>query len=363
MRIVFVSYNYSPDIYSPDEWIKRIKFYVGWLESLATEHDIIRVEQINYEGEFLHNGVKYCCVDAGKRKNSFPRKLNIFVKNLDPDLVFVSSFLFPLQLLQLRQCLGNKIKIIVQHHAEKPFAGIKKWLQYLASLKTDAGIFASKEIANDWVKKGNLSQHIKLFEIVGGTSVFFPMDRETARLKTGVIGSQVYLWVGRLNENKDPLTAVKAFLKFSSVTSGAKLYMIYQTDDLLQEIKSLIAQTEHSNSVILVGKIQHADLLYWFNSADFFLSASHYEGSGTALCEALSCGCIPIVTDIPSFRMISGNCGFLYTAGNESELLSALQQSVGLSSDEQRNKIRKYFKNKLSFQAIANQFKQVFASL
>jgi len=363
MRIVFVSYNYSPDIHSPDEWIKRIKFYVGWLECLAHEHEIIRVEQINYEGEFLHNGVKYYCVDAGKKKNYFPRKLNAFVKSLDPDIVFVSSFLFPLQLLQLRQCLGNKVKIIVQHHAEKPFTGVKKWLQKLASLKTDAGIFASKDIADDWVKKGNLSQHIKLFEIVGGTSVFFPMDREAARLKTGVTGSQVYLWVGRLNENKDPLTAVKAFLKFSSIAAAAKLYMVYQTDDLLPEIKLLLSQNEHDNRVILVGKIQHADLLYWFNSADFFLSASHYEGSGTALCEALSCGCIPIVTNIPSFRMISGNSGLLYEPGNESELLAALQNSVSLNSTERRNNIREYFKKELSFEAIAEKFKNVFSSL
>lgn len=363
MRIVFVSYNYSPDIHSPDEWIERIKFYVGWLECLANEYEITRVEQINYEGEFVHNGVKYYCIDGGKKKNYFPAKLNAFVKSLDPGIVVVSSFMFPLQLLQLRKSLGKKVKIIVQHHAEKPFKGIKKWMQYLASLKTDAGIFASKDIAGEWVEKGNLSSKIKRFEIVGGTSVFFPIDKEIARSKTGIKEAQVHLWVGRLNENKDPLTAVNAFLKFSSIVPDAKLYMIYHTDDLLAEIKSLLSQNEYGSRVTLVGKIQHAELLYWFNSADFFLSASHYEGSGTALCEAMSCGCIPVVTDIPSFRMISGDLGLLYEPGNKSELLSALQRSVGLNSVEQRKKVLEYFNKELSFEAIAEKFKRVFASL
>ena len=35
MRFVFVSYNYSPDIHSPQEWLDRVKIYVGSLESLA----------------------------------------------------------------------------------------------------------------------------------------------------------------------------------------------------------------------------------------------------------------------------------------------------------------------------------------
>ena len=126
MRFVFVSYNYSPDIDSPEEWTDRIKFYAGSLEFLSREHTVIRIDQINYTGNFTHNGVQYYCVNDGRRKNYFPRKLNRFVKSLAPDIVVVSSFLFPLQVIQLRFCLGKKIKIIVQHHAEKPYSGIRK---------------------------------------------------------------------------------------------------------------------------------------------------------------------------------------------------------------------------------------------
>src|SRR5450631_1897831 len=118
MRIVFLSYHYSPDIRSPEQWLERLTYYIGWSESLAEKHEVIRVDQINYTGDFRHHGIHYYCVDDGKKTNYFPRKLHRFVRNLQPDLVLVSSFHFPLQVLQLRWCLGKKIKIIIQHHAE-----------------------------------------------------------------------------------------------------------------------------------------------------------------------------------------------------------------------------------------------------
>src|SRR6266436_8451064 len=129
MRIVFLSYNYSPDIRSPQEWLERIKFYTGWSECMTKEHTVIRVDQINYEGNFIHNCIQYHCVADRRKVNYFPRKLNRFVKDLKPDVVVVSSLCFPLQVIQLRNCLGNKVKIILQHHAEKPFIGIKRLIQ------------------------------------------------------------------------------------------------------------------------------------------------------------------------------------------------------------------------------------------
>src|SRR5258708_7666487 len=132
MRIVFVSYNYSPDICSPGEWLNRVKIYVGSLEYLGKKHAVMRVEQINYSGNFLHNGVQYFCMDYGKKKNYFPRKLNRFVKSLRPDIVIVSGLHFPLQVIQLGLLLGKKAKIIAQNHAEKPFTGLKRYFQRMA---------------------------------------------------------------------------------------------------------------------------------------------------------------------------------------------------------------------------------------
>jgi glycosyltransferase involved in cell wall biosynthesis len=365
MRFVFLSYNYSPDIHSPEEWVDRLKFYVGSLEQLSKQHTVIRVDQINYEGHFIHNGVEYYCVNDGKKKNYFPRKLHRFVKTLQPDVIVVSSFLFPLQVIQLRKYLGKKVKIIIQNHADKPFTGFKKYLQRWADNSIDGYIFASCAMGADWVRRGNIGSEKKIHEIVGGSSLFYPVDKLKAKAETKTEGDPVFLWVGRLNENKDPLTVVKGFLEFVKEHPSAKLYMIYQTTELLNAITRLKEENANGQAISLVGKINHAALLYWFNSADFYISGSHYEGSGTALGEAMSCGCIPVVTDIFSFRFITnnGNCGLLYEAGNEVALVSALQKAMQLDREKQRKKSLDHFNTALSFEAIAHKFQLLAASL
>jgi glycosyltransferase involved in cell wall biosynthesis len=362
MRIVFLSYNYSPDIRSPQEWLERIKYYVGWSEILAKKHTIIRIDQINFEGNFYHLGIQYHFVRSPKKRNYFPRKLHHFVKALRPDLVVVSSFLFPLQVIQLRNCLGKKIKITVQHHAEQPFKGLKKYIQRYASQKTDAFLFTSYEIGAEWVKNKSLVSEKKIFQLMEVSSSFYPVSKEAARKITQIDGSPSFLWVGRLNPNKDPLTAVRAFLLYAELQPNAKLHMIYHTEELLESIQKLLSQNLKNNSVSLIGKIAHNEMVFWFNSADFYLSASHHEGSGTALCEAMSCGCIPIVSDIPSFRMISGNSGFLYEPGSVGALLTVLKQSQQINLYEKKKMAIDHFKAKLSFDAIADQFEQLIQS-
>jgi glycosyltransferase involved in cell wall biosynthesis len=363
MRIVFLSYNYSRDVHSPEDWLERIKFYVGWNECLAKEHTVIRVDQIDYKGTFIHNGIQYHCVDDGKRKNFFPGKLNRFVRELKPDVVLVSSFLFPLQVIQLRNCLGKKVKIILQHHAEKPFKGIRKYIQNFASSKVNAFLFTAYETGADWVRNKNLDDVNKIHELLEVSSPFYPIDKKTSREATSVSGSPVFLWVGRLNQNKDPLLAVKAFLRFTISQPNAKLYMIYHTAELASDIHKLLPKGAAINPVLLIGKVPHSELLNWYNSADFFISASHYEGSGTALCEAISCGCIPLVSDIPSFKMICGNSGLLFEPGNEDDLLSILKQTIQLNVEEKRKNALNIFKTKLSFEAISDKFQKIVESL
>jgi glycosyltransferase involved in cell wall biosynthesis len=361
MRIVFLSYNYSPDINSPEEWLKRLQFYIGWSECLAKDHTVIRVDQINYVGIFTHYGIEYHCVDDGKKINYLPRRLHRYVQDLKPDIVVVSSFRFPLQVIQLRQRLGKQVKIIIQHHAEKPFTGLKRHLQKRAGKSADAFLFTSRETGADWVRKGNLDTLRKIHELVEVSSTFYPLDKNIAREKTKVSGSPVFLWVGRLNQNKDPVTAVNAFLRFAEREAAAKLYMIYHTDDLISQIHKLLPP--QNSPVKLIGKLDHHELLHWFNSADFYLSASHYESGGTALCEAMSCGCIPIVTNIPPFRTIGGDTGLYFQPGNEEALLSLLLQTPGLPVDEKKQYVLDRFRTKLSFEAIADRFQEITSSL
>jgi glycosyltransferase involved in cell wall biosynthesis len=367
MRYVFASYVYSKDFNEPYAWLKRINAYAGILKALAKENEVISIEQINYEGLVFNENVGYHFMRFfDKNWRFFPKKLNNYIKAQQPQIVVIQGLHFPLQVIQLRLLLGRRIKIIVQNHAEKPFSGFKKVLQQLADRCVDAYLFASYPMGMEWIANGNLASAAKIHEVMEVSSVFHPIDRSLAREKTGVAGDKIFLWVGRLNDNKDPVTVVKAFLKFAETEPGARLYMIYHTDELLKIIQVLLAsKPTQAKSIVLIGKVAHDDLLYWFNSADFIVSGSHYEGSGTAVCEAMSCGCVPIVTDIFSFRMItdSGKCGILYEPGNDKAALSALMETSKMNVEAKRKLTLQYFKTHLSFEAITQKIQCIAASL
>ena len=103
----------------------------------------------------------------------------------------------------------------------------------------------------------------------------------------------------------------------------------------------------------------------WYNSADYIVSGSHYEGSGVAVCEAMSCGCIPILTDILSFRKMTGHgsCGILFPAGDEAALLAAFNRVTSLDKTVEREKTLLQFRSSLSFEAIAGGIYGIAASL
>jgi glycosyltransferase involved in cell wall biosynthesis len=141
--------------------------------------------------------------------------------------------------------------------------------------------------------------------------------------------------------------------------------MIYHTDELLAFMQKIIDASPHNDAITLVGKVPHSDLQYWFNSADIIIAGSYYEGSGTAVCEAMSCACMPIVTDIFSFRMITdnGRCGLLFEPGNEAELLSALKKCSEVDIIEKQETALEYFESDLSFEAIADKIEDVAQAL
>jgi glycosyltransferase involved in cell wall biosynthesis len=361
MRIVFVSHHYSPDIQHPEDWFRRIAIYTGSLTCLSKQYEIIRVERIGYKGACRHEGIQYYFQDYGTKKLYVPWRLHRFTKSLKPDVLVVNGTHFAAQAIQLRMQLGSRVKIFMQNHAEKPFTGAKKYLQRLTDYFVDGYFFSSRAMGEEWVKSGNLRSSARIHEIMEVSSVFYPLDKNEAVVQTGVNGDLVFLWVGRLNENKNPLMVLRAFLEFSVSHPEAALYLIYQTDELLDEMKVMLSEKESLNRrIYLIGKQSHERLLYWYNSADFIISGSWYEGSGTAVCEAMSCGCIPILTNIHAFQAMTANgqCGILYEAGSPASLCAALERAIHADINLEKNKVINQFRHALSFQAIANRIRQ-----
>ncbi len=365
MKIVSTSYNKVFEYKDPYVWLRRISFYTGILERLSANNEVISIDQIDYEGSLLQNGVHYYFARQKRKTSVFPFKKHSFIKKSKPDLVIINGFVYPLQVIQLRLSIGKRTKIMILHRAEKPFKDWRKYLQKLADKCVDAYVFTSLEFGEEWVRAGIIGSEKKIHEVIQASSSFRPQDKNAARAELNINGCPVFLWVGRLDANKDPVTVVKGFLQLLAFLPEAKLYMIYQTTELLDEIKGLINSKDGIKNIRLIGPVAHQQMQAWYNSADFIISGSHYEGSGIAVSEAMSCGCIPIVTDIISFRKMTGpgKCGLLYDAGNDKKLLSALLQAINMDIDKEKGRTMRQFNDELSFEAIAQKIEKVITSL
>lgn len=319
--------------------------------------DFSFVKHTTFEEHAVLNGVPYYFFKGRNRFWSITIKTHVFIRKLKPDIVLVQGLVFPLQVMFLKLFCGSKFKLIIQHHGELPSDGLKGWLQKMACNMTDAFLFTSAGNADTWKKRGIIKPGARIFELLEASTVFKPVDKALAKQHTGITGKANFIWVGHLNKNKDPLTVLHGFHDYLQVNPAAKLYMIYQTDALLNEVKQLIASSALlSNSVILVGQVANTDLPYWFSAVDFYISGSHKEGSGYALLEAMACGCIPVVTTIPPFKKIAlnGQYGFLYPPGDADALGQTLKGLEGVDCREVSAAVLNHFTQRLSFKTIAD---------
>jgi glycosyltransferase involved in cell wall biosynthesis len=366
MHFLFTSYSNSPEFNSPKSWLDRIAFYTGILENLGKTHTVTAIEHIDYAGELRHNGVRYLFLPLKNKVSRFPFRKHKLIKNLAPEVIFINGFIFPWQIILLGLQLGQKTRIIILHRAEKPFGGYKAILQRIADKFISAYFFTSYESGETWIRKRIIESDKKLHEIIQSSSIFFPAFKKVAQKQGQPANFHNFLWVGRLDKNKDPLTVVSAFIEFLEHVPTAKLQMIFQDGELLSAIESAINATQKSrDAILLVGPVNHRNLGNYFRTADFILSGSHYEGSGIAVAEAMSCGCIPVVTNIASFRKMTNNgaIGFLYEPGDKSSLLKALLMTTDIDLQKKQEEVSLHFEKELSFEAIARKTNEVVKGL
>ncbi|MCX6319067.1 MAG: glycosyltransferase family 4 protein [Bacteroidetes bacterium] len=356
MKLLFTSYAGVPSFADPVQWLQRIEGYTGILESLVPCHEVISIERINYEGEILHKGVRYYFIRQLQQTKRFPFQIHRLIKKLSPDVVFINGFIFPFQLIQLRMMAGRNTRIVIINQAEKPSTGYRKRLQQWADRYVDAYLFTSAAFGQEWVDKGIIREPKKISEIFHGSSVFQHGDQALARQALQLPDKPIYLWVGRLDANKDPVTAVTAFIQYLAKGHDALLCMIFHEPELLPVLEQMVSENPTAAGKIrFVGKQPHAALENWYRAADFFISASHFEGGGISVCEAMSCGVIPLVTDIDPFCVLtgSGEVGILFKPGDPNSLLNALVKSDLLNRKAEKEKVMKRFQEHFSFTAIA----------
>lgn len=280
--------------------------------------------------------------------------LSELLAKLAPDVLHVHGLDFPGDVAALQE-LAPTIPIILQDHASRP-PRIWRRAAWRRANAVAAGIaFCALDQARPFTAAGLIGPQTRLYEIPESTSHFTPGEREEARRVTGMEGSPAVLWVGHLDDNKDPLTVLGGIGRAARALPGLRLYCCYGSAPLLNVVQDRIArEPELRDRVQLVGRVPHERIESLMRAADLFMLGSHREGSGYALIEALACGLPPVVTDIPSFRALTGagKVGMLWPREDSQAASAAVQSIAGRLGPELRAAVRTHFEQELSERAL-----------
>lgn len=135
----------------------------------------------------------------------------------------------------------------------------------------------------------------------------------------------VFLAVGRLTEQKDFFTLIKAF-ELVRRQRSARLIILGEGESR-SELEAMIAELGISEDISMPGFVENP--YAYMSRATAFVLSSRWEGLGVVLIEAMACGCPVIATDCPSGPkeiLAAGQFGALIPIGDVSTMSAAMLQ-------------------------------------
>ncbi|HEU5252406.1 MAG TPA: glycosyltransferase family 4 protein [Solirubrobacterales bacterium] len=162
----------------------------------------------------------------------------------------------------------------------------------------------------------------RLVVVANGVAVAPPVDAEERRRARAALGlgdeSVGALFVGQLEERKDPLGAIAA-VEAARRRGGDLVLLVAGGGPLEQQVAA-----REGAAVRALGHRERLDDLY--AAADLFLLPSHREGMSFALLEAMAHGLAPVVADGTGNAETVGAAGAVFPAGDVEAMAALLAE-------------------------------------
>lgn len=368
MHVLFVQYFYK-EVERPEDLLRLHFTLVEWARALGDAGiQVSVVQRFHSNDSFSKDGTTYYFIKDKWPANirpyhfaySFTKKVRKIATEEAVDVIQVSNPLAISSNFLITRMIRN-IPVVVQDHGSRlnVEGSLKKHLRkaFLRWSLHDASavIFSAKGQEEPWLAAKILTNE-QCFFVMENSSHFNYEERIKPRSLTGINGNPVFLWVGHLDANKDPITVLKAFIQVFEQLPKARLYMIYRLETIHKEVSELIYQYPIlKENVQLLGSKTRDEISGYYNSADYIVAASHKEGSGYSVIEAMSCGVIPVLSRIPSFVSLThdGKIGALFNAGDSTKLFDQIISLSGQTIEDSRGKVLAHFEKYFSFKALA----------
>ncbi|MBQ9513201.1 MAG: glycosyltransferase [Lachnospiraceae bacterium] len=255
--------------------------------------------------------------NIARRRN----KLRDIWKDLDPDLIL--SFIGKNNVMAIQTARGLSIPVVVsvRGNPSQEYENAALRFAMRATFPYADGVIVQTEGAKNYFSEIVKKKCTVLKNPVAQEFLSQPLSR--ARKKEMVV-------VGRIDDNKNQILAVKAFAQTFAAFPDWKM-TLYGEGEGSFRIENLIRDLGQASRICLAGNVE--DVAQRIKDASIYVLPSREEGMPNALLEAMALGLACISTDCPvgAAREIlqEGRRGFLVPVDNVDGMRGAMIRLMG----------------------------------
>ena len=234
------------------------------------------------------------------------------LKKYDPDIVLVSEYSENFWMTALyRIFFRKKYKIIsicddsadmIKNGSSRHIKACEKATKYLD------GIILCNYLAKEIYQEKYLDIKTFVMPIIQNEQNFFEnkelviMQAKKIAEKEHLVGKRVFLYVGRISPEKNPLYLVKSFVANHEENPENILYIIgdyiFENQSYNDEIDKYIASHHAEEYIREIGRREGTELKAWFYAGQVLVLPSIQEAFGAVTNEALLCGNYVMVSSV-----------------------------------------------------------------
>ena len=253
--------------------------------------------------------------------------------------------------LALLGSIGTHIPVLGIAHAFGVLksAGRRRLLNLFSSRLTIAGV--SEAVTGDMRSKEKKLRLVALHNCID-TDTLEPLllSRTAARKKLDLRDDEwIFANVGRLHDDKDQATIIRAFTVIAAKHASAKLLLIGNGKRETQ-YRALIEQLHLQGRAILTGVVPQAATL--FSAFDAYVSASDREPFGIVLAESMLAHIPVISTDCGGAPEVLGEHALYFSRGDDAALAAHMESLITMTTQqrvEQGEKLYARLQQQFSF--------------
>lgn len=217
--------------------------------------------------------------------------------------------------------IGLGVKIKVAEEIGIPRYGHLSQFIFTQILKIPDAMIAMSPVVKDFLASQNVAKKEKIHLVYNPVLL-------SQHIKTKADDNSIkFIFIGRLEEIKNPLGLLRAFDSLLKEYKNTKLIFVGD-GSLRKEMQAYIERQAIETFVNCVGF--SSDPLSIARECDVVVQPSHSEGFSLALVEAMSCGLPAIVTPVGSAKVLIKNNtnGWIVDSSTDEAILSGLRQAI-----------------------------------